>query len=230
MPLQPCLRAQSSAAASSCAPAPRLRCPSSTTSPFTSPRISTSSNGCLLTCPQPMTPSSGESATNTACCEAGLTPSNLWRICAAVAGYPSWLESTAIRGASARFAGRIFISPCIVRLSFLLLCDSSARSVSLRYPFSSLIFPTLGPFAPQSCLHGGALQFAQRVRGNPAGGAGTLQTDSLRGADRFPVEPLISFPDVSQGPVDCFLHKISLIVRLALDDSQESHEPRIRGR
>src|SRR5467141_1351349 len=210
MLLQPCLRAQSSAATSSHAPAPKLRCPSATTNPFTSARISTSRSGCLLTCTQPITPSLPDSATNTACCEAGLIPSSLLRICAVVAG-------SSLPHAS--FA-----------LSFLLLCDSSARSASLRYRFSSLIFPTLGPFAPQSCLHGGTLQFAQRVRGNPAGGAGTLQKDSLRGADRFPVEPLISFPDVSQGPVDRFLHKISLIVRFALDDSQESHELRIRGR
>src|SRR5205814_6840352 len=108
MPLQPCLRAQSSAAASNNVPAPRLRCPSATTSPFTSARISTSRSGCLLTCVQPITPYSRESATNTACCEAGLIPTSLLRICAAVAGYPSWPESTAIRGASALFARRMF--------------------------------------------------------------------------------------------------------------------------
>src|SRR6266436_1691052 len=207
MPLQPCLRAQSSAAASSRAPAPRLRCPSATTNPFTSARISTSNSGCLLTCTQPITPSSGASATNTACSEAGLIPSSLLRISAAVAGYPSSPASTAIRGASAPFARRIF----------------SSLSSPMGVIFS-------GRFPLKPCLHGGTLQFAQRVRRNPAGGARSLPADSFRGADGFPVEPFISFPDVSQGPVDRFLHKISLIVRFALDHAQKSHESRIRGR
>src|SRR6267142_1226348 len=110
MPLHPCFRAHSSAAASSRAPAPALRSLSSTTSPFTSARISTSRSGSLLTCNQPMTPSFADSATRTACCEAGLIPRNRSRIWAAVAGYPSCPLSSAIRCASALFARRIFTS------------------------------------------------------------------------------------------------------------------------
>jgi hypothetical protein len=44
-----------------------------------------------------------------------------------------------------------------------------------------------------------------------------LPADSLGGADRFPVEPYISFPDISQGPVYGFPHEISFIMRFALD-------------
>src|SRR5258706_12758518 len=110
--------------------------------------------------------------------EAGLIPSSLLRISAAVAGYPSSPASTAIRGASAPFARRIF----------------SSLSSPMGVIFS-------GRFPLKPCLHGGTLQFAQRVRRNPAGGARSLPADSFRGADGFPVEPFISFPDVSQGPV-----------------------------
>src|SRR5712691_3866717 len=110
MLLQPCLRAQSSAAASNCAPAPRLLCPSATTKPFNSARTSTSSSGLLLTCSQPMTPSFDDSATNTACCDNGLIPRNLSRTCEGLAGYPSCPLSSAIRGASPKFAPRIFNS------------------------------------------------------------------------------------------------------------------------
>src|SRR6266704_4202911 len=108
--LQPCLRAHSSAVASSRAPAPRLRWPSATTSPFTSARRSTSRSGSLLTWSQPITPSLADSATNTACWNAGLIPRSLSRICAAVVGYPSCPLRSASRAASPVFARRIFSS------------------------------------------------------------------------------------------------------------------------
>ena len=136
MPLQPCLRAHSSAAASNSAPAPRLRRPSATTSPFTSARISTSSSGCLLTCVQPITPFSGASATNTACCEAGRIAASLLRTSAVVAGYPSCPESTAICGASALFARRIF-NFVPLPLGFIGLKPSSAAA-AFRPPHSSI--------------------------------------------------------------------------------------------
>src|SRR6266699_2481267 len=203
MLLQPCLRAHSSAAASSCAPAPRLRCPSATTSPFTSARISTSSRGCLLTCTQPITPSLADSATNTACCDAGAIPRIRSRICAAVAGYPSWPESTAIRGASALFARRIF----------------SSLSCSLSWTLAAIIS---GRFPSQPRLDGCTFQFAKRVRGNPARRTRTLTADSFRRANGFAIEPYVPFPDLPKRPVDRLLHEISLIMRFSLDDRKQS--------
>src|SRR5882762_2904019 len=153
MPLQLCLRAQSSAAASNLAPAPRLRCFSATTSPFTSARIATSNSGCLLTCTQPITPSSGESATNTACCEVGLIPCSLLPICAAVAGYPSWPESTASCGASTLFTRRIFRSPFFPVLSTIFKLLSAAAAPALRH-FSIPATPppqSTAPPANRSC-------------------------------------------------------------------------------
>jgi hypothetical protein len=110
MPAQPIFRAHFSAASSSLAPTPRLRTFSPTTKPFTSARGSTSSKGVTLTCTQPITSSSPVSATKHA--------PFLWcnvrfkraAICFAVTGYPSCPESAAIRGASASFALRTFIS------------------------------------------------------------------------------------------------------------------------
>src|SRR5258708_28393101 len=199
MPLQPCVRAQSSAAASSRAPAPRLRCPSATTSPFTSARSSTSRSGCLLTCTQPITPSLADSATNTACCDAGAIPRIRSRICAAVAGYPSWPESAAIRGASALFARRLFSS----------LSCTLAALISGRFP-------------SQPRLDGCTFQFAKRVRSNPARRTRTLAADSFRRANGFAIEPYVPFPDLPKRPVDRLLHEISLIMRFSPDDRKQS--------
>src|SRR5258708_8928312 len=199
MPLQPCVRAQSSAAASSRAPAPRLRRPSATTRPLTSARSSTSRSGCLLTCTQPITPSLADSATNTACCDSGAIPRIRSRFCAAVAGYPSWPESAAIRGASALLARRIFSS-----LSWTL-----AAIISGRFP-------------SQPRLDGCTFQFAKRVRSNPARRTRTLAADSFRRANGFAIEPYVPFPDLPKRPVDRLLHEISLIMRFSLDDRKQS--------
>src|SRR5260370_7470510 len=133
MLLQPCLRAQLSAAASGSAPAPRLRCPSATMSPFTAARVAASSRGGFLTCSQAIAPPAGESATNTACCAAVLIPSSLLRISAAVAGYPSWPVSAAICGASAILGRRILSSSFFPVLATVIKLLSAAAALARRH-------------------------------------------------------------------------------------------------
>src|SRR5271165_359001 len=104
---QPCLRAQCSTAARSCAPAPRLRWTSATMSPFNSARVPISTRCVTLTCAQPITPASGDSATNRALGGAVLSLRRRCAMSAAVAGYPSCPVSSARSGVSLVRALRI---------------------------------------------------------------------------------------------------------------------------
>jgi len=70
----------------------------------------------------------------------------------------------------------------------------------------------------QSSLHGGTLEFAERVPGNPPSRTRALLADFLAYANRFAVQPKIPLPNIVQSPVDRLSHKIALIIRFPFND------------
>lgn len=133
---QPCVLAQASAAASNFEPAPRLRCPSATIRLFSSARVPCSTKCVTLTCVQPTTPASGDSATNSTLGGPALSFRMRRDISLAFAGYPSSPLNSAILGTSELRALRI----TKVRLRrFTILCSTALPREAIRQRASAIL-------------------------------------------------------------------------------------------